>query len=60
MINLKELRSDKGLTQEEVAEKCNVLRTTISMIESGINNPSVELAKRLGEILNVDWKEFYE
>ena len=60
MINLKELRTEKGYTQEELASKCDVLRTTISMIESGINKPSVELAKKLGEVLNVDWKGFFE
>ena len=60
LINLKDLRTEKGYTQEELATKCDVLRTTISMIESGINKPSVELAKKLGEVLNVDWKGFFE
>ena len=60
MLDLKELRTDKGYTQEELASKCDVLRTTISMIESGINKPSVELAQKFGEIFNVDWKGFYE
>ena len=58
--NLKELREHKGYTQERLATECNVLRTTISMIECGINKPSVELAKKLGEVLNVDWKGFFE
>lgn len=60
LLNLKELRTEKGYTQEELASKCDVLRTTISMIESGVNKPSVELAKKLGEVLNVDWKGFFE
>lgn len=60
LINLKELRVKNGLTQEELAEKCDVLRTTISMIESGVNKPSINLAKRLGEVLDVDWKGFFE
>ena len=60
MLNLKELRAEKGYTQEYVAEKCGVLRSTISMIENDVNKPSVELAKKLGEIFNVYWKGFYE
>ena len=60
LLNLKELRTDKGYTQEELASKCDILRTTISMIESGVNKPSVELAKKFGEIFNVDWKGFFE
>lgn len=60
LLNLKELRTEKGYTQEELASKCDILRTTISMIESGINKPSVDLAKKFGEIFNVDWKGFFE
>lgn len=60
MINLKDLRTEKGYTQEELASKCDVLRTTISMIENDVNKPSVELAKKLGEVLDVDWKGFFE
>lgn len=60
LLKLKELRNEKGYTQEELATECGVLRTTISMIECGVNKPSVELAKRLGEVFDVDWKGFFE
>ena len=60
MINLKDLRTESGYTQEELASKCDVLRTTISMIENDVNKPSVELAKKFGEIFDVDWKGFFE
>ena len=60
MINLKEMRIAKGLTQEQLANECGVQRTTITMIELGENKPSVELAKKLGEILEIDWKGFFE
>lgn len=60
MINLKEIRKNKGMTQEELAAKCDVQRTTISMIEVGENLPSVPLAKKIAEILDVDWKGFFE
>lgn len=60
MINLKELRIKKGLTQEQLANECGVQRTTITMIELGENKPSVELAKKLGEVFKIDWKGFFE
>ena len=60
MIDLKELRIAKGLTQEQLANECGVQRTTITMIELGENKPSVELAKKLGVIFEVDWKGFFE
>ena len=60
MLNVKELRTAKGLTQEQLAKECEVQRTTITMIELGENKPSVELAKKLGVIFEVDWKGFFE
>ena len=59
-MNIKELRIKKGLTQEQLANECGVQRTTITMIELGENKPSVELAKKLGVIFEVDWKGFFE
>ena len=60
MIDLKELRTAKGLTQEQLASECGVQRTTITMIELGENKPSIELAKRLGTIFEVAWSDFFE
>ena len=60
MIDLKKLRNERGLKQEELARECGVLRTTISMIETGENKPSVPLAQKLGQVLEVDWKGFFE
>ena len=60
MIDLKKLRTERGLTQEQVANESGVQRTTITMIELGENKPSVELAKKLGEIFNIPWYDFFE
>ena len=60
MIDLKKLRIAKGMTQEQVASECGVQRTTITMIELGENKPSVELAKKLGKVFEIDWKGFFE
>ena len=59
MINLKDIRIEKGLTQQELADECDVNRTTITNIENGIINPSVQLAKKLGKILGFDWTLFF-
>ena len=60
MPNIKEMRTAKGLTQEQLANECGVQRTTITMIENENNLPSVETAKKLGEVLGIDWKVFFE
>lgn len=60
MIDLKKLRTERGLTQEQLANESGVQRTTITMIELGENKPSIELAKKLGEIFNIPWYDFFE
>ena len=56
---LKIIRVAKGMNQVQLAELASVSRATISAVESGINKPSVELAKKLGDILKVDWSIFF-
>lgn len=56
---LKIIRVSKGINQTDLADSVNVTRSTISAIEAGINKPSVELAKRIGEVLSVDWSLFF-
>ena len=59
MIDLKKIRTEAGMTQEELATQTGVIRQTICEIERGRNKPSVDLAKRLAAVLNVDWIEFF-
>ncbi len=42
--NLEKLRKEKGLKQDELAKLLNVSRQTISSIENGKYNPSLELS----------------
>ena len=60
MIDLKELRKEKGLSQLELGQRCGVSRQMICEIERGAKNPSVNLAKKLGKLLNVKWYLFFE
>ena len=60
MIDLKAIRAEKGLTQEQLAEKVQLRRQTLSNIEIGIAKPSIPTAKKLGEVLGFDWTEFYK
>ena len=50
---LQELRKQKGLTQEELANKLYVSRTAVSKWESGKGYPSIESLKNLSEIFSV-------
>ncbi|SKB84121.1 putative transcriptional regulator [Lachnospiraceae bacterium] len=42
--NLKEIRTEKGLSQAQLAEMVGVSRNTISSIETGQFNPTAKLA----------------
>ena len=49
--NLKALRKKKGVTQEELAARLNVVRQTVSKWEKGLSVPDAELLIRLAEAL---------
>lgn len=53
MIKLKELREAKGYTQEEIAEKIGVARTTYIRYEQGVRECSYETLIKLSYIFNV-------
>ena len=50
--NLKTLRKNKGLSQEELAVKLNVVRQTISKWEQGLSVPDAEMLIKLSEVLD--------
>lgn len=60
VINLQKIRVKAGMTQEQLAEKCHVVRQTIGEIERGVNTPSIPTAKKIGEVLGFDWTEFFD
>lgn len=48
-----ELRKQQGLSQDELGNKINVSRQSISKWESGQANPEIENVKELSKVLNV-------
>ncbi|WP_301171077.1 helix-turn-helix transcriptional regulator [Brevibacillus nitrificans] len=53
-------RNQLGFTQEEVASKAEIARTTYAMIEQENRTPSVNVAKRIAKVLGLDWTVFFE
>lgn len=49
---LKQLREDKGLTQEQVAKSTDTTVTFISLLENGKRNASDETKKKLAKLYN--------
>ena len=51
--NLKALRKARGLSQQELAEKCNVVRQTVSKWEQGLSVPDSQMLLVLSEVFQV-------
>lgn len=60
MKDLVNIRKNRKLTQQEVADLVDVSRQAYSSYETGIRRPSPEVAMRLGATLGFDWTRFYE
>jgi uncharacterized Tic20 family protein/DNA-binding Xre family transcriptional regulator len=56
-LKVSELRQQKGLTQEQLAERCEVSPRTIQRIESGEVDPRAYTIHCLGEVLEFDFGE---
>ena len=50
--NIKELRKAMKLSQQDLADRCNVTRQTINAIENEKYDPSLQLAFDLAKNLN--------
>ena len=51
--NIKQLRKSKGLSQEELAIKLNVVRQTISKWEQGLSVPDAEMLISISEVFEI-------
>lgn len=52
-MKIKELRKEKGFSQDELAERSGLNRPYISGIEQGKRNVSLEVIEKLAEALEV-------
>ena len=56
---LEEIRKQKGIKQEELAEAMKVSRQTISSLENGRYNPSVILAIKLARYFEMKVEDIF-
>ncbi len=54
---LQELRKEKSMTQEQLAEKLGVARRTVSRWETGNNLPDLDILVELSDLYSVDLRE---
>ena len=58
-LKLKAARAGMDLSQEQLAELCNVSRQTISAIEKGDYNPTINLCIAICKALNKTLDELF-
>ena len=57
---LKELRKEKNITQEELADKMGVSRRTVSRWETGSNMPDMDILIDISDFYDVDLREILD
>lgn len=60
IMRIKELREPLELTQEDIAEKLKVKRTTVSMWETGEAFPRADKLPQLAEILGCKIDDLFD
>ncbi len=56
---LEEIRKQRGIKQEELAESLEVSRQTIGSLENGRYNPSILLAFKIAHFFNMRIEEIF-
>lgn len=57
--NIKKIRKELGIRQEDLANLVGSTRQTIIAIENDKYNPSLELAMRLAQVLNTPVEDLF-
>lgn len=60
ILKLKKFRTEKGLTQEALAQSCEISRQRVTNYEIGIREPNLETLKKLASALDVTVDELLE
>lgn len=56
---LRELRAERGWTQQELAERLDVSRQTVNAIETGKYDPSLPVAFRIARVFALQIEEIF-
>jgi transcriptional regulator with XRE-family HTH domain len=57
---IKKIRTEKNLTQYDLAVLCGLEKANMSRLESGQSNPTVLTLFKIAEALNVSLEEFFK
>jgi transcriptional regulator with XRE-family HTH domain len=53
-LNVQEARRERGLSQEELADRAAVHQTYLSGVERGVRNPTIVVLQKIAKALKLD------
>ena len=57
--NLRRLRNNSGLSQEDLADRAQINRNYVGMLEREEHSATVDMLEKLAEVLDIDPAEFF-
>lgn len=57
---IKKVRKEKGLSQQEVADRLSMNRVQYNRIETGKSDPTMNILQRIAAVLEINVVEFFE
>jgi transcriptional regulator with XRE-family HTH domain len=57
---IKEIRTEKNISQQDLASKCNFEKSNMSRIEAGRTDPKLTTLERVSKGLDVDITELFK
>jgi len=58
--NLRRLRQAKGLSQEELADRADINRNYVGMLEREQHAATIDMLEKLADVLETDPVEFFQ
>jgi transcriptional regulator with XRE-family HTH domain len=55
--NIRRLRNEKGISQQELADNSNIAKSTVQRIENGSLNPTILMLNTISESLSTSLEE---
>ncbi|QSO48679.1 helix-turn-helix transcriptional regulator [Alicyclobacillus mengziensis] len=53
------LRHQRRMSQQQIAMRARISRNYLSEIECGVKNPSVDVSKRIAQVVGCEWIQFF-
>ena len=57
--NLKKVREEKGFSQQDLADECDISKSTLQRIEWGKLNPTIAMVKSITDALKINFTDLF-